>query len=256
MNARTSSNHWATGRFITFSLAFAAGIPLVRAELPPSVYAEWQAKSPEVLTIQAREVTNDGGAITASAKVTAVERSGSGLKPGDTIRIGYHSVQQTMPGPSEAAILEKGKSYRAYLSKNETDGDYGLAAKGHSFAAAPADFPQWHGQYEGDGEFLIQMIKTQVGWSGFWARMQRPAPQNLDETKQMAIYIGVGERRTGGFVPKVLSATEQDGKMVIVYTDGAPSPESFVTQVITHPWVIAIVPKSALKVETKNQDSK
>ncbi|MCB1279548.1 protease complex subunit PrcB family protein [Prosthecobacter sp.] len=225
-----------------------------RAELPPYVYAEWQAKSPEVLTIQAQEVTNDSGAITVGAKVTAVERSASSLKAGDIIRIGYHSVKQTKPGPSEAAILEKGKSYRAYLSKNETDGDYGLAAKGHSFAAAPVEFPQWHGQYEGDGQFSTELIKTQVGWAGFWERMRRPAPQVLDETKQMAIYIGVGERRTGGFVPKVINATEQDGKLVIVYTEGAPSPESFVTQVITHPWVIAIVPKSELKVEVKKQE--
>jgi hypothetical protein len=233
---------------------FAAKPPNAHAELPPYVYAEWQAKSPEVLTIQAQEVTNDGGAITVSAKVTAVERSGSGLKPGDAIRISYHSVKQTMPGPSEAAILEKGKSYRAYLSKNETGGDYGLAAKGHSFATAAAEFPQWHGQYEGDAAFSTQMIKTQVGWSGFWERMRRPAPQALDETREMAVYIAVGERRTGGFVPKVISATEQDGKLVIVYTDGAPSPESFVTQVITHPWVIAIVPKSALPVETKKKE--
>ncbi|MDP1588914.1 MAG: protease complex subunit PrcB family protein [Prosthecobacter sp.] len=236
------------------SLAFMAGAPAARAELPPYVYAEWQAKSPEVLTIQAHEVKNDGGAITVNAKVTAVERSGSGLKPGDTIRIGYHSVKQTMPGPSEAAILEKGKSYQAYLSKNEADGDYGLAAKGHSFAAAPVEFPQWHGQYEGDAEFSTQIIKTQVGWADFWERMRLPAPQALDETKAMAVYIAVGERRTGGFVPKVISATEQGGKLVIVYTDGAPSPESFVTQVITHPWFIAIVPKSTLPVETKKQE--
>jgi len=46
------------------SLAFLAGAPAARAELPPYVYAEWQAKSPEVLTIQAQEVKNDGGAIT------------------------------------------------------------------------------------------------------------------------------------------------------------------------------------------------
>lgn len=231
-----------------------ASTPTAHAELPPAVYDDLKAKSPEVLTIQAVAVKIEGTAITVSAKVTAVERSGSNLKPGDAIRISYHSVKQTMPGPSEAAILEKGKSYRAYLSKNETSGDYGLAAKGHSFAVAPAGFPQWHGQYEGDAEFSTQMIKTQVGWADFWERLRRPAPQALNETREMAVHIAVGEHRTGGFVPKVISATEQDGELVIVYTDGAPSPESFVTQVITHPWVIAMVPKSALPVETKRQE--
>lgn len=41
---------------------------------------------------------------------------------------------------------------------------------------------------------------------------------------------------------------------MIVYADGAPSPGSFVTQVITHPWVITIVSKSALPVETKKKE--
>ncbi len=41
---------------------------------------------------------------------------------------------------------------------------------------------------------------------------------------------------------------------MIAYADGVPSPASFVTQVITHPWVITIVPKSALKVEFKKQE--
>ena len=114
--------------------------------------------------------------------------------------------------------------------------------------------PQWHGQYEGGAEFATQALKTQDVWTRFWGHIGRPAPQALDETREMAIYIAVGERPTGGFVPKVISATEQDGKLVIVYADGAPSPESFVTQVITHPWVIAIVPKSTLKVEMKKHD--
>ncbi len=229
--------------------------PTAHAELPPAVYEDWKRKSPEALTIQALEVKIEGAAITVSAKVAAVDRSSSGLKSGDTLQILYHSVKQTQPGPSEAIILEKGKSYRAYLSKNENDGSYGLAAQGHSFAAASAvEFPQWRGQYEGEAQFSTQLIKSQDRWSSFWERMRRPAPQALDEAHEMAIFIAVGERLTGGFKPQVVSAAERDGKLVIVYTDGPPSPETFVTQVLTHPWVIAIVPKSALQVEAKKKE--
>ncbi len=236
-------------------VTFTASTPTAHAELPPSVYADMKSKSPEVLIIQALEVKVQGGAITVSAKVATVERSSSDLKSGDTIQILYHSVKQTRPGPSEAIILEKGKSHRAYLSKSENHDSYGLAAGGHSFEAAPAsESPQWRGQYEGDVEFSTLLIRTQVAWTRFWDRVGRPAPRALDETREMAIYIAVGERPTGGFKPGALSATERDGKYVILYTDGAPSRDTFVTQVITHPWVIAIVPKSVLPVEIKKQE--
>jgi hypothetical protein len=69
----------------------------------------------------------------------------------------------------------------------------------------------------------------------------------------LAVFISIGERPTGGFKPQIVSASEIDGKYVIVYSEGKPSPDSFVTQALTYPWVIAIVPKSELKVEARLQ---
>ncbi|MFO1485166.1 MAG: protease complex subunit PrcB family protein [Verrucomicrobiaceae bacterium] len=233
------------------ALPFVVTTSRLQAELPPAVYDELKHNSPESLTIEALSVKVSDSAVSVSAKVSAVERSRSGLKPGATIQIEYHSEKQTKPGPSEAPVLEKGKSYQAYLSQSDTPGIYQLAARGHSFETARAAIPQWRGQYEGSPNLSTQLIKTKDQWAASWGSVGRAMPQGLDETKEMAVYIAVGERRTGGFKPQVISASESDGKFVIVYTDGAPSPDSFVTQVITHPWVIAIVPKSSLPVEMK-----
>ena len=220
---------------------FTAVPPGARAEMPPSAYESMQKESPEALTIQVLSVkisTTDEPerkvlAIAADAKVAAVQRSASGLKPGDTIRISYQvfDYKEGIAGPGKPKTLEEGKSYSAFLSKNEKEGYYRLAAMGQSFTevakAAPdttptaAELPQWRGQYEGDSEFSTQIIKTQESWSRFWSRLSRPMPQALDDSREMAVFIAVGERPTGGF-----SATVGDGKLVVVYADGKPSPET------------------------------
>jgi hypothetical protein len=128
--------------FFTFT-AIPSG---ARAEMPPRVYQDLQKKSPEALTVKVVSVkisTADEPnlrrlAITAEAKVETVERSASGLKPGNTIRISYEVIKHKHPfvGPGEPGILEKGRSYPAFLSKNEKYETYEPAAKGNSFRKA------------------------------------------------------------------------------------------------------------------------
>jgi hypothetical protein len=116
-----------------------------RGELPPYVYQELQTKSPEVLTIKVESVsiaTSDEASlkrltITADARVEKVIRSASGLKPGDAIRISYVRLEhkQPMAGPSEPEVLQKDRSYPAFLVKAPEDEAYSLAARSFSFRA-------------------------------------------------------------------------------------------------------------------------
>jgi len=118
------------------------------AEIEPKYYREWQAKAPEVLTIRVdavhpvvtseRHRSGDGMLIhtrvEAEAAVEKVERSVSGLKPGDTIRIRYVSTraEPPMPGPRPIPVLKRGESYPAFLL-GVSKGLYAPAAKGASF---------------------------------------------------------------------------------------------------------------------------
>jgi len=116
-----------------------------RGELPPYVYQDLQAKSPEALTIKVESVSIAASdeptlkrlTITAGARVEKVLRSASGLKPGDAIRISYVRLEhkQPMPGPSEPEVLQKDRSYPAFLVKAEEDEAYSLAARSFSFRA-------------------------------------------------------------------------------------------------------------------------
>ncbi len=118
----------------------------------------------------------------------------------------------------------------------------------------PPKMPQWHGQREGDAELSTKVFKTQASWAAVWKGQGKPMPQELNEAHEMAVFIAIGERPTGGFKPQIVSAKESEGKYVVVYAEGKPSPDSIVTQALTYPWVIAIVPKSELKLETRLQD--
>jgi hypothetical protein len=115
------------------------------AELPPDVYKADQAKSPEAVTItvtrvgiqKTKESRGTRSSIAAEAKVVKVQRSASNLRVGDKVRISYSHFRSDQPiaGPSEPDVLEKDRTYPAFLQKTAT-GDYAPAARGYSFRLA------------------------------------------------------------------------------------------------------------------------
>jgi len=123
-------------------------VAAARAEIEPKYYREWQDKASEVLTIRVGAVkpvvTTDRHQgsdalliqtrVEAEATVEAVERSGSGLKPGDTIRIQYTTTRSEPPmvGPRPLPVLKRGETVPAFLLA-VSKGLYAPAAKGASF---------------------------------------------------------------------------------------------------------------------------
>lgn len=130
--------HFSPGYFAFFGILFT--MFTANAVMPPHVYKEMQKKSPEVLTIEAVTVKLEGASITVEAKIITVERSRSGLKLGDQIRIHYQTWQEGEPiatGSSWPIRLKKGNRYRSYLVAAEPPGSYGLSADGESFIEVP-----------------------------------------------------------------------------------------------------------------------
>ena len=111
------------------------------AELPPYVYEELQKKAPESLLMKVDDVAIKPSVfaytrVNVVAHVLAVSRSNSRLKKNDKITIIYTtftSRPKGWVGPSPVPILEKDKTYRAFLTKSEEGNIYVPAAKGQSF---------------------------------------------------------------------------------------------------------------------------
>jgi hypothetical protein len=117
---------------------------VVRAELPPAVYAQEQRQAPYALELLVRSVHRTGTVAAGQqlqvvAQVLEVKRqpAGARLKPGDQIRLGYGlppARPQGWVGPSPVPPLEPGERVPAWLRPDPAQpGRFQPAAGGRSF---------------------------------------------------------------------------------------------------------------------------
>jgi len=78
-----------------------------------------------------------------------------------------------------------------------------------------------------------------------------PKAPPLDFTKEMAILAAMGTRPTSGYSIEVVSVNEEGGKMVVWVAERSPGKEEIVTQVVTSPWHLVVLPRRDLPVEWK-----
>ena len=106
---------------------------------------------------------------------------------------------------------------------------------------------QWHGSSGGRAEPGSLVITDQRSWADIWTELKQDPPQPLDD-RHMAVVIFSGIRRTAGYTVTVRGAHEEDGRDVVEYVETGPATGRMAMQVLTHPWVVAILPVSTLPV--------
>ncbi|MGH7006110.1 MAG: hypothetical protein ACREIP_19375, partial [Alphaproteobacteria bacterium] len=123
------------------AVAIGASAP-AKAEIEPKYYRQMQDRAPEVATVRVLSVksgtTRDkhhSGSFTlvntrvvAEARVESVQKTSTGLKAGDTIRIEYVTTrpEPPMPGPRPIPVLKDGQTYPVFLV-GVSKGVYGAA---------------------------------------------------------------------------------------------------------------------------------
>jgi hypothetical protein len=111
---------------------------------------------------------------------------------------------------------------------------------------------QWHGSSYSGGEFSVAKIYTADRWRQFWQEyLDREQPANFDESLHQAVYIELGVRPTGGYAVEVVRVFEEDKHLVLEYVEHQPAPDRYVTQVLTTPWVMVLLPRTELRVVTR-----
>ena len=110
------------------------------------------------------------------------------------------------------------------------------------------------GNYGGPDEASEMVIMTQEGWKRLWAWLEEePSAQlRFDDSKDMAVAIFLGNRLTGGYRIILLSAKEEADVYVINYMESEPG--GLVTQALTTPYLITLLPKTDKKVIFKKWD--
>lgn len=124
-----------------------------------------------------------------------------------------------------------------------------------AFAQAPAASPapaEWRGQYGGEPDPGAQAVMNADQWKRLWKGLGREAPA-LDFSKACAVVAYAGERPTGGFTLEFLEPVPQGDDLLIRWRVRSPSPETYTTQAIAHPWKVQAFPRPKGKVKLEQQ---
>jgi hypothetical protein len=135
----------------------------------------------------------------------------------------------------------------------------GLALMGLAGLIAALVFPaeahnmvaeHWQGQYRGGRVESAQVIRTQDQWQQLWHRLDRQPPAHLQAGRQIAIFVGGGERREAGYRLRLVSAALRDDRLMIVWEGAGPDPVQVSNRVATpamsQPWMVVLIDRADL----------
>ncbi len=114
----------------------------------------------------------------------------------------------------------------------------------NSAPAQPPETPQpleWRGSHSIQKTPLARLITSESQWRDLWRGLlgeavKAPAP--VDFRDYVVAVVFLGERRTGGYGVEFPEPLIYEKKMVILYKERRPGPNSFVTQALTQTYHI------------------
>ena len=85
-------------------------------------------------------------------------------------------------------------------------------------------------------------MKTAAAWKQLWQQHSpdRPLPA-VDFTKEMVVGVFMGSRPTAGYNLEIVSATENNGTLVVRYREAMPPRGTMTAQVVTSPYHLVTV---------------
>jgi hypothetical protein len=108
--------------------------------------------------------------------------------------------------------------------------------------AVPALSADWHGATALAMQQKTLTAQDEAGWQAIWQQVGQTAPSNLPDDKH-AIAIFAGQKRTGGYGVQIVEQIDTKDQTTIRYRLTKPGFRTMVTQVITSPYAIVLVPR-------------
>ena len=116
---------------------------------------------------------------------------------------------------------------------------------------ASGELEHWAGLQGGVTAASHRVVRDAAAWDAFWQDVQTSAPRPFRPDREQAVAVFLGERRTGGYTVRIENAAAQEGRLVVTYQESPPPPGTMVTQALTSPWALVVVPRSDLPVEVR-----
>jgi hypothetical protein len=94
------------------------------------------------------------------------------------------------------------------------------------------------------------VVHNDAEWSRLWTQHDpdRPRP-SVDFSSQMVVGVFMGSRTTAGFSVAIVSVNDANGVLTVQYRETIPAGAAITAQVITSPFHLVAVPKTASEVK-------
>jgi hypothetical protein len=120
-----------------------------------------------------------------------------------------------------------------------------IAATACATTATGGPALEWKALHGGPPTATMLVARSEVEWQRLAALFGlRPPLPRLDFSRQMVVAMGLGERPTGGFAVTIVGAEERRGVLYVRYEERRPRPEEMVTQALTTPYHVRVLPRS------------
>ncbi len=108
---------------------------------------------------------------------------------------------------------------------------------------------QWKGTHSGITQSQRRVIKNAKELEQLWREVHSkalpmPALPKVDFGKNMVLAAFMGEKRTGGYAIQITKVVARNGEVVVFIKETTPPPDAIVTQTLTQPFHIVVVPKA------------
>ncbi len=112
-------------------------------------------------------------------------------------------------------------------------------------AGGDAEPREWSGAFSPYIEFSVQVIRDAENWRQLWAQLHQPSPPDFSAGRDMALAVFLGMRRTGGYDIAIEPAGQSGSAALFRVREVPPAPGAFVTQALTNPYRIILLPANA-----------
>lgn len=92
------------------------------------------------------------------------------------------------------------------------------------------------------------VVRSEGAWKAFWRRCHPGDPPQVDFSKNIVLGAYAGRQTTGGYSLHVLATEETPTELIVRFEVTVPSPDEMVTQVLTSPYHLKVVPRSNKKI--------
>lgn len=111
----------------------------------------------------------------------------------------------------------------------------------------------WIGNDAGITKSQQVVIRNPEKWKNLWSQIHSnrepmPATPTIDFSNQMIIGYFLGQRTSGGYSVSIENVSETGEKIVVAISQTSPGPGSIVSQALTSPYAIQVIPRSDKQV--------